>query len=152
MARGARHRRRDVGRCVIGLVAAAAWSHFAEAADPSTEGRTPAQAEARQTEAIQSEAGQTGAGRTEAWRTSPYHGAINGAGQPIPCLCRHRGRSYKLGEKVCLEMPNGVVLARCDMFLNNTSWIPTDEACTLSSRSGPTRTAQSFAKLASRQF
>ncbi len=88
----------------------------------------------------------------EAWRTSPYHGAIDGSGKPIPCLCRHRGRSYNLGEKVCLQMPDGVVLARCDMFQNNTSWIATGEACALSSRLELVRTPQSFALHPSRQF
>jgi hypothetical protein len=85
--------------------------------------------------------------RGEAWRTSPYHGMLNGAGQPIPCRCRYRDRSYNLGDKVCLQMPDGVVLARCDMFQNNTSWVATDEACTLSSQRGPTAPRQSFAKL-----
>jgi hypothetical protein len=69
----------------------------------------------------------------EAWRTSPFHGAINGAtGLPIPCLCRHQGRNYNLGDKVCLQMPNGVMLARCDLVQNNTSWMPTNEQCTMS--------------------
>lgn len=83
----------------------------------------------------------------EAWRTSPYHGAISGAtGQPIPCLCRYRDRKFNLGEKVCLQMPNGVMLARCDFVQNNTSWVPTDEACTISWRSRPATFAQSFAR------
>jgi hypothetical protein len=76
---------------------------------------------------------QNQASEPEAWRTSPFHGTINGAtGLPIPCLCRHQGRDYKLGDKVCLQMPNGVMLARCDLVLNNTSWMPTNEQCTMS--------------------
>ena len=74
----------------------------------------------------------------EAWRTSPFHGAISGAtGQPIPCLCRYRVRTFKLGEQVCMSTPNGVVITRCDMFLNNTSWVPTNEPCTISFQSRP---------------
>ena len=71
----------------------------------------------------------------EAWRTSPFHGAISGTtGKPIPCICRHREREFKLGEKVCLATPYGTVLARCDMAQNNTSWVPTEEPCTISER------------------
>ena len=67
----------------------------------------------------------------EAWRTSPFHGAISGAtGEAIPCLCLFRGRSFKLGERVCMQTPRGIVLTRCDMLLNNTTWVPTDEPCT----------------------
>ena len=73
------------------------------------------------------------AAEEEAWRTSPYHGVIDGAtGKPIPCLCRYRGQDYNLGQKVCLATPNGTVLARCDLQLNNTSWVPTTEACIIS--------------------
>ena len=69
----------------------------------------------------------------EAWRTSPFHGAINGAtGQPIPCLCRFREKMFKLGERVCMQTPNGIVLARCDLMQNNTTWVPTTEHCTIS--------------------
>lgn len=69
----------------------------------------------------------------ETWRMSPFHGAISGAtGNPIPCLCRSGGRNFKLGERVCMHTPNGIVIARCDMHLNNTTWIPTDESCVLS--------------------
>jgi hypothetical protein len=126
MARAVRYRRRAVRWWVIGMVATAYAAPFADAADPQPDGRPPGQA--------------------EAWRTSPYHGATNGSGLPIPCRCRHGDRSYNLGDKVCLQMPNGVVLARCDMFQNNTSWIATEEACTLSWHYGPTRNAQSFAR------
>ena len=75
----------------------------------------------------------------EAWRTSPFHGVISEAtGKPIPCLCRYRDRYFKLGERVCMSTPNnGVVVTRCDLFLNNTSWVPTEEQCTISFRSLP---------------
>jgi hypothetical protein len=68
-----------------------------------------------------------------AWPTSPFHGVISGAtGEPIPCRCRHRGSAYRLGEEVCMSTHLGVQLARCDLVLNNTSWIPTGVPCTMS--------------------
>lgn len=71
----------------------------------------------------------------EAWRTSPFHGALSGAtGQPIPCLCLFRGRQFRVGERVCMQTPDGIRITRCDLVLNNTSWIPTDEQCTMSMR------------------
>ena len=69
----------------------------------------------------------------EAWRTSPFHAAISGAtGLPIPCLCRFRGHDFPVGERVCMQTLNGIVVTRCDLFQNNTTWVPTDEPCTLS--------------------
>jgi len=77
-----------------------------------------------------------GAGRggpPPAWPTSPYHGVISGAtGEPIPCRCRFRGNAYRLGDTVCMTTHLGVQLARCDLFLNNTSWVPTGVPCTMS--------------------
>jgi hypothetical protein len=68
-----------------------------------------------------------------AWPTSPFHGVISGAtGAPIPCRCRFRDSDYRLGETVCMNTYLGVQLARCDLFLNNTSWIPIGVPCTLS--------------------
>ncbi len=69
---------------------------------------------------------------SEHWRTSPWHGAIDGFGQIIPCRCRYRGQEYRLGEVVCMQTHMGTVLTRCDLFINNTSWIPTTDACTIS--------------------
>jgi hypothetical protein len=68
----------------------------------------------------------------ENWRTSPWHGVIDGAGQLIPCRCRYRGMEYRLGDVVCMQTHVGTVLTRCDLFMNNTSWIPTSDACTVS--------------------
>jgi hypothetical protein len=69
----------------------------------------------------------------EAWRSSPFHGAISGAtGTAVPCLCRFDGRTFKLGARVCMQTPDGVRIARCDMHLNNTTWVPTDEPCVIS--------------------
>jgi len=68
-----------------------------------------------------------------AWPGSPFHGVISGAtGQPIPCRCRFNGGEFKLGETVCMNTHLGVQLARCDLFLNNTSWVPIGVPCTLS--------------------
>lgn len=69
----------------------------------------------------------------EAWRQSPFHGVTNGAtGMPIPCVCRYRGRDFRLGEAVCMQTPMGVFIVKCDLKLNNTTWAPTDEPCALS--------------------
>lgn len=67
-----------------------------------------------------------------AWKSSPYHGVIGGDGRLIPCRCLFRGRAYQLGEKVCMQTHLGTVMTECDLQLNNTSWVPTNEACTTS--------------------
>lgn len=67
-----------------------------------------------------------------AWPTSPYHGVLDGDGKRIPCLCRFRDTDYRLGDTVCMNTHLGVQLARCDLFLNNTSWIPIGVPCTMS--------------------
>ena len=77
--------------------------------------------------------GAAGSGPPPAWPTSPFHGVISGAtGEPIPCRCRFRGGAYRLGDTVCMSTHLGVQLARCDLILNNTSWIPTGVPCTMS--------------------
>jgi hypothetical protein len=74
------------------------------------------------------------AGPPEAWRTSPFHGVISGAtGEPIPCRCRFKDTAFRLGETVCMNTYLGVQLARCDLLLNNTTWVPTGVPCTISS-------------------
>jgi hypothetical protein len=79
--------------------------------------------------------GSSPAGPPEAWRTSPFHGVIDGAtGEAIPCRCRFNGSTYRLGDTVCMHTHLGVQLARCDLNLNNTSWVPTGTACTLAQR------------------
>lgn len=67
-----------------------------------------------------------------AWKTSPFHGVIGGDGNVIPCRCLFRGQAYRLGERVCMQTHVGTVMAECDLQQNNTSWIPTSEACTIS--------------------
>lgn len=68
----------------------------------------------------------------EAWRASPYHGVTDGDGKTIPCLCRFRGQDFRLGTAVCMNTHVGTVIARCDLFLNNTTWVPTDQPCVMS--------------------
>jgi hypothetical protein len=68
-----------------------------------------------------------------AWPSSPFHGVISGAtGEPIPCRCRFKGTLFQLGDTVCMNTHLGVQLARCDLFLNNTSWVPIGVPCVLS--------------------
>lgn len=64
------------------------------------------------------------------WPTSPHRGVIDGwTGKPIPCRCRFNGKAYRLGEIVCMRTHMGIVLTRCDIFGNNTSWIPSSQPC-----------------------
>jgi hypothetical protein len=76
-----------------------------------------------------------------AWQDSPYHGAIDGDGRIIPCRCRFDGRDFRLGEVVCMATPSGNVQARCDLLLNNTSWVPTGSTCVTSRLDGGARHA-----------
>lgn len=69
--------------------------------------------------------------------SSPYHGVLDGDGRVIPCRCRFDGRDFRLGEAVCMKTHVGTVLARCDLLLNNTSWVPTSTPCELSTVQGP---------------
>jgi hypothetical protein len=66
------------------------------------------------------------------WKSSPFHGVMGGDGKVIPCRCLFQGNAYKLGEKVCMNTPNGTVLTECDLQQNNTSWVPTNDVCTIS--------------------
>ena len=59
-------------------------------------------------------------------------------GRPIPCRCRYAGRTYQLGDVVCMRTHLGTVLTRCELYLNNTSWMPTREPCTISGLSSAT--------------
>ena len=55
-------------------------------------------------------------------------------GKPIPCRCRYRGRTYQLGEVVCMKTHLGTRLTRCELVLNNTSWVPTQDSCAISAK------------------
>ncbi len=60
---------------------------------------------------------------------SPHRGMIDGWGRVIPCRCRFNGKAYQLGEIVCMRTYVGTVLTRCDIFGNNTSWMPSRQPC-----------------------
>ena len=38
------------------------------------------------------------------------------------CTCRALGRSFELGQSLCLTTPNGPRVAVCDLMVNVTSW------------------------------
>jgi hypothetical protein len=105
------------------IAAALVWSHPLRAAD-----------------AVENGATQTVP--PPAWPTSPYHGVISGAtGEPIPCRCRYRDSDFRLGDTVCMTTYRGVQLARCDLFLNNTTWVPIGVPCTMSLMPGTSEMA-----------
>lgn len=55
-------------------------------------------------------------------------------GQPAPnCTCRYRGQDFQLGDRVCLNSPDGPQQAECGFVLNNTSWNFTGLSCAYSS-------------------
>jgi len=74
------------------------------------------------------------------WQSAPNDGW---SPPEIPCNCLFRGRSYEVGTVVCMDTPQGTMLTRCDKVLNNTSWMPTGEACTISLGPGSRRLARS---------
>ena len=53
-------------------------------------------------------------------------------GLPIPCRCLYQGKSYELGDIVCMRTHVGIVMTRCERYLNNTAWMPTSEPCAIS--------------------
>lgn len=55
-------------------------------------------------------------------------------GSAKTCTCRYQGQNFELGTLVCLRSPQGPQLARCGVFLNNTSWQFTGQSCTISMR------------------
>jgi hypothetical protein len=89
----------------------------------------------------------------EPLRTGPHNPsplpdeAIDGAtGLPIPCRCLYQGKSYELGDVVCMRTHVGIVMTRCERFLNHTAWMPTSEPCTISgSPRGPATSLQGTA-------
>ena len=66
------------------------------------------------------------------WPSSEFHRKLDGNGNVIPCRCLFRDKSHPLGTTVCMNTHKGTVLAQCDLVQNNTSWVPTDEPCTVS--------------------
>ena len=45
------------------------------------------------------------------------------------CKCLANGRIYQHGDLVCLKLPQGDQLARCDMVLNNSAWKKVSDSC-----------------------
>jgi hypothetical protein len=70
--------------------------------------------------------------RQRNWPSSEYHRKLDGNGNIIPCRCLFKDKSHPLGTTVCMNTHKGTVLAECDLVQNNTSWVPTDEPCTIS--------------------
>jgi hypothetical protein len=67
-----------------------------------------------------------------AWPSSPFREVVDGVtGLPIPQLCRAGGQTFQLGDTVCMHTHRGVQLARCDLLLNNTTWVPIGIACSM---------------------
>jgi hypothetical protein len=65
-----------------------------------------------------------------AWPSSPFRDMVDGVtGLPIPHVCRSGGSTFHLGDTVCMNTHRGVQLVRCDLFLNNTSWVPIGVPC-----------------------
>jgi hypothetical protein len=61
------------------------------------------------------------AAEAPATQAQPRHG--------IECRCRANGRSYQLGEKICLKTPAGYRVAECQMSQNVTSWALAKDDC-----------------------
>ncbi len=69
-------------------------------------------------------------------------GLMNVQGQPgLNCTCRYRGQDFQLGDRVCLNSPDGPQQAECGFVLNNTSWNFTGLSCVYSNRATPGRLA-----------
>ena len=54
----------------------------------------------------------------------------------IPCRCRTPQGTVPLGSSICLRYNGSMVMARCEMVLNNTSWTFTTTPCP-TARLGP---------------
>jgi hypothetical protein len=60
------------------------------------------------------------------------YGALGGLALADPnCTCRNGGEFYRVGQLACIRGQ----LARCEMFLNNTSWRIIAETCPVSQAS-----------------
>ena len=61
--------------------------------------------------------------------------ALTSAAQADPnCTCLARGKTFELGQSICLASPKGPRIATCGMVLNNTSWQFSDAPCVISRR------------------
>jgi hypothetical protein len=57
------------------------------------------------------------------------------AGPDGDCMCRYEGGDVVEGQTACVRTPGGMQLARCDRFLNNTSWKFLGQPCPTASAS-----------------
>jgi hypothetical protein len=57
------------------------------------------------------------------------------AGPDGDCTCRYDGGDVVEGQTACVKTPGGMQLARCDRFLNNTSWKFLGQPCPTASAS-----------------
>lgn len=73
------------------------------------------------------------AGPTQAQAVNPH----------LNCTCRANGRSYAIGERVCLSTPTGRRVAECRMQQNVTSWTLGPDDCSESAGAGWTTPARS---------
>jgi hypothetical protein len=67
-----------------------------------------------------------------AFPTSPFHRVLDGNQQTIPCRCSYRGQLVPLGTSVCMQTHVGRQIARCDLNINVTTWVPTGVSCEMS--------------------
>lgn len=54
---------------------------------------------------------------------------MRGNHNPVDCYCRAEGKTFAIGEKVCLRTAAGLRIAECEMVLNVTSWGFTERPC-----------------------
>ncbi|MFZ1814178.1 MAG: hypothetical protein WBO55_01990 [Rhizobiaceae bacterium] len=54
------------------------------------------------------------------------------AGPNGDCTCRHTGGDTVEGQTACIKTAKGMMLARCERVLNNTSWTFLNQPCPVS--------------------
>jgi hypothetical protein len=64
------------------------------------------------------------------------------AGPDHNCTCLFSGGTVKEGETACIDTVKGKQLARCGMFLNNTTWVPLDKPCVPDKTAEPAKAPQ----------
>ncbi|GIL00897.1 MAG: hypothetical protein BroJett030_07960 [Alphaproteobacteria bacterium] len=63
-------------------------------------------------------------------------------GARADCTCRYEGGDVLEGQTACIRTSSGARLARCEKFLNNTSWTFLDQPCPTAQLVGPWSTVQ----------
>ncbi|MEQ1649207.1 MAG: hypothetical protein ABL898_11520 [Hyphomicrobiaceae bacterium] len=74
---------------------------------------------------------------------SPFHRAKDADGQTIPCRCSFHGQLVPLGTLICMSTHLGTQIARCDLDVNVTSWVPTGIHCETSQITVPSKANKS---------